>query len=238
MSWGYYAPYVSAAERRKKAEKQIAKLRKNKPNISPVVIDGKKIAITWWGESWNKNFSRYADYENRIQRGSAYVKNGFVLDLQILNGMITAKVYGSSLYDITIQIEPLSERQWQFISAQASKRLDSLAELAAGKFPKELQNIFFDIENGLFPKPKEINFKCNCPDYYENHMCKHIAAALYGVGNRLDSDPLLFFKLRGVDPAEMIRASIDDRAKSLLKNAGKKSKRVISEEDAERLFGV
>lgn len=30
-------------------------------------------------------------------------------------------------------------------------------------------------------------------------MCMHVAAALYGVGVRLDEDPLLFFELRGQD---------------------------------------
>ncbi|MDR0857922.1 MAG: SWIM zinc finger family protein [Oscillospiraceae bacterium] len=238
MSWDYYAPYVSVAERRRKAEKKIEQLRKKNKNISPVIIDGKKIALTWWGESWNKNFARYADYENRIQRGSAYVKNGFVLDLQIADEIITAQVMGSSLYKIQIRIEKLSEKQWEDIAEQASKHLDSLAELVEGKFPKGLQEIFFDIDTGLFPTPQEIKFECSCPDQYGNHMCKHIAAALYGVGNRLDSDPLLFFKLRGVNPAAMIRASIEDRAKSLLTNAKKKSNRVIADKDIGRLFGV
>jgi uncharacterized Zn finger protein len=34
-------------------------------------------------------------------------------------------------------------------------------------------------------------------------MCKHVAAALYGVGARLDDEPGLLFRLRGVDPAEL-----------------------------------
>jgi hypothetical protein len=35
-------------------------------------------------------------------------------------------------------------------------------------------------------------------------MCKHVAAALYGVGTRLDDKPELLFLLRGVDPVELI----------------------------------
>ena len=42
-------------------------------------------------------------------------------------------------------------------------------------------------EDGLFPAPKEISFNCSCPDWAV--MCKHVAAALYGVGARLDEDP-------------------------------------------------
>ena len=35
-------------------------------------------------------------------------------------------------------------------------------------------------------------------------MCKHVAAVLYGVGNRLDSRPALLFLLRDVDAEELI----------------------------------
>ncbi|MDR3357733.1 MAG: hypothetical protein LBN96_02515 [Desulfovibrio sp.] len=77
---------------------------------------------------------------------------------------------------------------------------------------------------------------CNCPD--AARLCKHIAAALYGVGARLDSDPLLFFKLRGVDPGELIKKSVEEKMRNLLANAGRKSRRVIADKDVARLFGV
>ena len=63
-----------------------------------------------------------------------------------------------------------------------------------------------DREQGLFPKPKEIKMRCSCPDYAG--MCKHVAAVMYGVGNRLDSSPELLFVLRGVDHLELIEQAI------------------------------
>ena len=39
-------------------------------------------------------------------------------------------------------------------------------------------------------------------------MCKHVAAVLYGVGSRLDSQPELLFLLRDVDPQELIAAEM------------------------------
>ena len=56
--------------------------------------------------------------------------------------------------------------------------------------------------DGLFPAPSEIKMSCSCPDWAD--MCKHVAATLYGVGARLDSDPDLLFALRGVDRAELV----------------------------------
>jgi uncharacterized Zn finger protein len=58
------------------------------------------------------------------------------------------------------------------------------------------------------------------------------------VGARLDTDPLLFFSLRGIDPSELIKKSVDEKMKSLLANAGKKSDRIIADEDTMRIFGL
>jgi uncharacterized Zn finger protein len=55
--------------------------------------------------------------------------------------------------------------------------------------------------DGLFPSPDEIKLSCSCPDWAE--MCKHAAAALYGVGARLDEKPQLLFVLRGVDESDL-----------------------------------
>lgn len=41
-------------------------------------------------------------------------------------------------------------------------------------------------------------------EIYHPMLCKHVAAVLYGVGNRLDSQPELLFALRGVDAADLI----------------------------------
>ena len=58
---------------------------------------------------------------------------------------------------------------------------------------------------GLFPEPAEIGFTCSCPD--SATMCKHVAAAMYGIGHRLDTHPELLFLLRGVDTADLIASA-------------------------------
>jgi uncharacterized Zn finger protein len=237
MSWGYdYYKKPSVAQQRAKAQKQLAKLRKTKPDISPVTIEGNKIAKTWWGTAWCKNLERYADFSNRIGRGRSYIKNGFVFDLNISEGLITALISGSSVYTVTIKIDKLPAKKWKPIADSCAKRIDSLAALAEGKFPEEFGEIFMRQGDGLFPSPKEIHMDCSCPDWAT--MCKHVAAALYAVGARLDTDPLLFFSLRGIDPSELIKKSVDEKMKSLLANAGKKSGRIIADKDIGRIFGI
>ena len=229
-----FGPYVSVGERRKIAEKEIAKRRKKDPDIAPVTIDGKKVAKTWWGTAWTNKMESYADFGNRIGRGRSYVKNGLVIDLRINKGEATSVVMGSSPYSVKISITPLGAKNWEKLAAGYGRRIDSLSALVEGRFPKELESGFMDSE--LFPSPKEIKFKCSCPDYA--YMCKHVAATLYAIGARFDQDPTLFFSLRGVDFSVLIKKSIDEKMKSLLKNARKKSPRVIKDADIGELFGL
>jgi uncharacterized Zn finger protein len=238
--WGHYGykPYKPVAEKKAEAQKKLAKLAKKNPDISPIVIEGRKIAVTWWGKAWNKNLESYADYANRIGRGRSYVVNGMVLDLQIGPGVVNAMVSGSrkTPYDVLIRIDKLPEHRWKTIVEQCSRRIAGISDLVEGKFPEDLAQIFLKQESGLFPSPREIHLGCSCPDWAE--MCKHVAAALYGVGARLDSDPMLFFTLRSIDFSELLKKSVDEKIGSMLKNAGRKSDRTIDDTDIAKLFGL
>ena len=77
MDFYGWQPYVSVAERRRKAMREIEKRSKKGDPISPVIIDGRTIARTFWGKSWCENLERYSDYANRLPRGRTYVRNGF-----------------------------------------------------------------------------------------------------------------------------------------------------------------
>ena len=233
-----YPEYVSVAEKKEKAKRQIEKLKKKNPYLAPVVIEGKNIANTWWGIAWNKNLESYADYASRISRGRSYVKNGAVLDLKIETGIVSALVQGSGKkpYCVEIKILPLSSEKLDSILNLCNSRIDNLAELLEGKFPKELEEIFKLKDKGLFPSPKEIKFSCDCFDWAS--MCKHVTAVLYGIGARFDEDPTLFFKLRNIDFEVLIKKTIEQKMQSLLENSDKKSQRVLEDADINGLFGI
>src|SRR6266567_9470704 len=134
MAWG---PYVSVAQKRRKAEREVAKLKKKGQSIEPVVIEGKKIAASFWGKAWCDNLERYSDYENRLPRGRTYVRNGSVIDLQIASGgVIQAMVSGSSLYKVSVKVTPVSKARWKSICNDCAGGIDSLVELLQGKLSK------------------------------------------------------------------------------------------------------
>lgn len=238
MSWGHYeygfAPYVSVAEKRRKAEREIEKLRKKGHALSPVApISGNAVARTFWGKSWCKNLERYHDYANRLPRGRSYVRNGSVVDLQIEPGEVRAKVSGSSLYDVRVKVAPLPKASWQAVCRDCAGGIDSLVELLQGRFSQAVMERVCQEGTGLFPLPKEIEFDCSCPDWAS--MCKHVAATLYGVGARLDDKPELLFRLRKVDEMELVAHA---GAAAPLASAAAGRARLLDQDGVAELFGL
>jgi uncharacterized Zn finger protein len=227
-----WRPYVSVAERRRRAAKKIAKMKKTGREISPVAIVGRKIATTFWGKSWGKNLEAYSDYANRLPRGRTYVRNGSVIDLQIEAGRVRALVVGSDIYKIDIKIKPLAKKRWTVIKRQCAGQIDSLVEMLRGSIAKGVMEIVTRKGKGLFPSPRDISLSCSCPDWAT--MCKHVAATLYGVGARLDHEPELLFTLRGVDPAEMVDAAVDQPPTGSKPRKG----RVLETDELSSVFGV
>lgn len=235
MSW-YYKPYVSLAKRRAAALKQLAQMKKAGRAIEPLgeLAHRTKIATSFWGRAWCEHLESLGDYENRLPRGRTYVRNGSVLHLTIEEGKIIALVQGSEVYEQTILINPLPAAKWQRIKKRCGGGIGSIIELLQGKVSDEVMGTVTDPADGLFPTLKEIKLSCSCPDWAS--LCKHLAAILYGVGARLDQQPELLFKLRGVDHRELI----DETAVAtvLAGSGGSSRRRTLDSTALNDVFGI
>ncbi|MBI4602851.1 MAG: SWIM zinc finger family protein [Planctomycetes bacterium] len=227
-----WRPYVSVAERRSRAAREAAKLRKKGHKVDPVRIEGRTIATTFWGKAWCENLERYSDFENRLPRGRTYVRNGSVMDLQIAEGRVDALVSGSELYKVKIGFAAARKAHWEGVKKACAGRIDSVVELLQGRLSEGVMGVLTAKESGLFPAPDEIDLDCSCPDWAD--MCKHVAAVLYGVGARLDARPELLFLLRGVDPAELVSEAV--QAATLGGDAP--GSPALEEEEISRVFGI
>jgi uncharacterized Zn finger protein len=230
---GEWAPYVSIAQRRKKVEREMRRLRKENHPVAPVIIEGRAIARTFWGKAWCDNLESYRDFENRLPRGRTYVRNGSVVDLQIAPLVVNALVSGSAVYKIMVGIAPVPKARWRSICRDCAGGIDSVVELLQGRLSKGVMERLCRQDEGLFPRPSEIKFSCSCPDYAS--MCKHVAAALYGVGARLDESPELLFRLRAADLNDLL-AHVD--ASVPLSTTGPTAGRILAGDDVSALFGI
>jgi uncharacterized Zn finger protein len=228
-----WQPYVPVARRRLMAAQEMQRLAKKGHRAAPVKIVGRQIARTFWGKAWCDHLESYGDFANRLPRGRTYVRNGSVVDLAIESGKVAARVSGSRLYDVKIEVKPLDPKRWKELSARCAGEIDSLVELLQGRFADGVMERLCDRETGLFPAPAEIAFRCSCPDWAS--MCKHVAASLYGVGARLDETPELFFTLRQVDAKDLIAEAGGAAA---LPKKGAASGKVLETDDLSALFGI
>jgi uncharacterized Zn finger protein len=235
MSYYYgFRPYVSVAERRRQAQREMEKKRQKGLVVLPIKIDGRVIAKTFWGQAWCDNLESYSDFENRLPRGRTYVRNGSVVHLEVKKGRISAFVSGSELYSVEITIASLPQNHWKQIKSQCAGKIGSLIELLQARLSTSVMEVVTQRGEGLFPKPSEIKMKCSCPDWAG--MCKHVAAVMYGVGARLDAQPDLLFLLREIDHLELIAGAVDAAPVSRIsKGRGKKT---IAANDLADVFGI
>lgn len=230
-----FPPYVSAAQRKRNAANAVEKLKKKGHAVEPIAIEGRAIASTFWGKAWCNHLESLSDYHTRLPRGRSYVRSGAVIHLALTAGRISAKVQGSSLYDVEINVTQLQAQRWNGVVAQCTGSIDSLVELLRGKLSDSVMRAVTNAESGLFPRAKELRMSCSCPDHAG--LCKHLAAVLYGVGARFDVRPELLFTLRGVDPSELVA----ERAASAIpeaKSGGKSARHVLSSSGLADLFGI
>jgi uncharacterized Zn finger protein len=128
-----------------------------------------------------------------------------VLSLQEEVGTVLAQVQGSrrAPYRVTIGLAPLTDTAWERVFAALAHRPDLAASLLAGEMPHDIDAVFDQAQAALFPTtPDHLRLHCSCPDKVT--VCKHIVATCYLLGEQLDEDPFLLFRLRGRNQDEVL----------------------------------
>jgi uncharacterized Zn finger protein len=161
---------------------------------------------TWWGKRFIEALESFTD-PGRLARGRSYAKNGKIVNYQLKNSLVTAKVQGSinpyfGVYEIPyykteIRIGQISDEQWTEIIKRLSQSASLVSKLLLNEMPDNIDAVFEKSKIHLLPKDnKDFKTKCSCPDY--ENPCKHIAGVYYLLAQQLDQDPFLLFELRGL----------------------------------------
>jgi uncharacterized Zn finger protein len=224
---------VTAAEKSQRAKQTATRLQTDGLDLEPVRATTRGVASSFWGKAWCQNLDRYSDYDGRLPRGRTYLRSGCVIDLKIQPERIEAKVQGDYLYEIVIRLSKLEADQWQILRDDCRNQIDSVLDLLQGRLSDSVMEVVINPNRGLFPQYSEIKFSCTCLDFAD--MCKHVAAVLYGVGVRLDTQPELLFRLRGVDHFELVTTAATS---GLEKNVGVAEDEILGTQDLGRLFGI
>lgn len=161
---------------------------------------GGKYGVTWWGQQWLNAFNRISD-SNRLPRGRTYANNGSVQQIQIPGSRILAKVQGTRLYQIEIQVPVFTSMEKERIRGLIQQAPVVLSKLLNRELPSELHDLCLKEGIHLFPENwSAFKASCSCPDWAM--PCKHLAAVIYLVANEIDKNPFLVFDLHDFNLAE------------------------------------
>ncbi|MFN0090760.1 MAG: SWIM zinc finger family protein [Acidimicrobiales bacterium] len=173
------------------------------------------MADAWWSKRLVELLDSYG-LGARMQRGRRYARQGQLVSFDVQPGLVVAQVQGSrrTPYVTTVRLEPLTAEQWAAVQREIEATLQFAAQLLAGEVPPELEAVFEGAGVALLPRRwGDLRVSCSCPDW--ESPCKHLAATLYVLADRLDDDPWLLLLWRGRTRAEMLAhlgPGADDRA--------------------------
>ncbi|WP_072621248.1 SWIM zinc finger family protein [Spirulina major] len=165
-----------------------------------------QISRTWWGQRFLAALEKCGD-RGRLQRGRSYARSNKVKCLEIEDGKIFAQVRGSinpyfnvytePLYDIHIELSPITPEQWSTVIARLTSKASLISRLLLNEMPDSIEEPFQALGLQLLPHDfSAVYTQCSCPDWGD--PCKHIAGIFYRLALQLDQDPFLLFELRGL----------------------------------------
>jgi len=157
----------------------------------------KKFGETWWGKKWVEILAGYED-DQRMSRGRAYARADRVKNFKISKGGISATVKGSRDYKVSISFKKHSRKDWEKIVQKIAETPIVLSKLLNNELPEDISKI-----TRYSFIPKSFDAECSCPDYA--NPCKHIAATFYTLADEIDYEPMILFKLKGMDKNELFR---------------------------------
>jgi len=180
----------------------------------PIPVDGGikarskrgSIGERWWSRRFIAVLESYG-MSGRLQRGRSYARKGQVLEFELRQGRVTARVQGSrpQPYKVSIGVLPLTTRQWREVERRLASQALFRAKLLAGEMPAEIERVFADCGTPLFPRSAaDLDMRCSCPDW--EVPCKHLAAVCYVLAEAFDDDPFGMLAWRGRGRDELLAA--------------------------------
>ncbi len=162
-------------------------------------------ATTWWGKRFVAAVEDAAG-ASRLARGRTYARQGQVVSLDVgepgtrLAGRVTAAVQGSrpTPYEVVLTFATWdAETRGELADALADDP-GALAAVLGGVLPESFEQLCLDAGLVLLPASlSDLRTGCTCPDLVD--PCKHAAAVVYLLAERLDTDPFTALQLRGVE---------------------------------------
>ena len=113
----------------------------------PIPVDGGikaksqrgAIGEQWWSRRFISVLESYG-MSGRLQRGRSYARKGQVMEFELTQGKVAARVQGSrpQPYKVSIGVLPLTTAQWRAVERRLASQALFRAKLLAGEMPAQI----------------------------------------------------------------------------------------------------
>ena len=152
-----------------------------------------------WASSQLMEAVSKATDSGRLARGREYFRGGKVLSVEFAENVVAGLVDGSQLepFETSIHLRKLTDRQRDFVYDEMLSDSSHIRSILGGGAPG------MDVASVLL-HPGHVNrVSCTCPD--KSAICKHVVALAYSAAERLEKDPSILLRWRGLNAQELLR---------------------------------
>jgi uncharacterized Zn finger protein len=141
---------------------------------------------------------------NEMEEGLRYARLGQTISMEIEAGAIVATVQGTRAkpYDVRLVFGAYENQQWERIVELMASEAVYLVKLLSKELPEGIDELLGSVDLELLPDDAEaLGVECTCR---RKRACRHGAAVLYLLADRLADDPLGIFALRGMPAPRLL----------------------------------
>jgi len=196
----------------------------------PAPIAGITVQPAAWIAERFRRLCEQAAPPEQFSEGHEYARIGQTRRLEILPGLIRAKIQGRmpEAYQTEIRMPVLTPAQWNELLGKIIEHTRYAAGLQAGELPASIEDLTLPMGVRLFPAaPSDLALSCTC-DVFRGlrrdqdgrivepapgeasaseralPWCKHVCCAILLVADRLSREPFTLFRLRGMAEEDLI----------------------------------
>lgn len=161
-----------------------------------------EIAQNWWGRGLLSVMDSAAVKEE-LDAGKRYARKGQIESMEYSKSIVKASVQGrdDKPYAVSIAFETLPSKVWTAALTELSKCLNLCGAILGGWMPEEVQALFERHGAAVLPADPP-HSTCNCER--TERPCRHMLAVACLLADRVDTNPLLLFELRGLPQAQFM----------------------------------
>ncbi|MEM1184086.1 MAG: hypothetical protein AAGI53_03695 [Planctomycetota bacterium] len=149
-----------------------------------------------------------------LREGLEYARLGQTKKLDITEDGIEASVQGRMTrpYTVTVKLKKFDNAGVERVINAMGEQARYAAKLLSGELPRDIEDLFAPLGLRLLPtEADEFEITCTCRE--ENKpWCKHAVCAAALLAERLATEPLVVFGLRGLPVSELVERLRENRA--------------------------